>query len=144
MPWSPAPLRIAKHHALVACAFAINAQGDIAGLLRNMDRQIKGVSDLRLPDSQYLPYQVMHIRLMVGGDFPGNRHVVVFDQGFDSHTGLEIMTQAVRQYCVRNLVTDFVRVSSGHLFRCKKHSVPPSGKRKTRQVLCLTGLHDFP
>ena len=86
-----------------------------------MHRQIKVVPDLRLSGSQYPVNQFTHIRLVGGGEFPGNRHVVVLDHGLDSHTALVVMAQAIAQDRVRNLVAEFVGMPGGYLFTGKKH-----------------------
>ena len=71
---------------------------------------------------QNVPGKRLAVGFMLGSDLAGDGDFVAFDHAFHSHTAVAVMLETVGHDSVRDLVTDFIRVSARHLFTCKKHS----------------------
>ena len=81
--------------------------------------QIKVIGNGRFLLKQDFPDQFVNIRFVLAGDLTADNDVVILDQRFDSHAGMQIILHAVRNNSIRYLVGDFVRMSAGNLFSCE-------------------------
>ena len=116
---------VAKHDALVTGTAFVHTKGNIRGLFPYQNLQFQAahdvitvisVSQLLIVDTpQHIIHQLTVVWFMRACQLASNNHVIVLQQALDRHTAVLIVRQTVRHNGIRNLVTDFIRMSIGHL-----------------------------
>ena len=127
---------IAEHHALVAGAAGVHAQGDVAGLLVDAgdDRAgvgVEAVERVVIADGgDDAAHEGLEIDIGLGGDFAGDDDQAGGGQGFAGHAAVGVLLEAGVEDGVGNLVGDLVGMTLGHRLRGKQKtiaqiSIPP-------------------
>ena len=155
--------RKTEHHTLVACADGcdlsvahlvflslkslINAHGDVCGLLVQGNHNcagisvdahvVAGVADL----SDRISDDLLEIYLGLAGDLTHDNNHACGGAGLASHTAHGILGHQGVENGIRNLVADFIGMSLGNRFRCKKqffhivNNPPEKNKARTKRTV---------
>lgn len=114
---------IPEHNPLISRALCVYAARDVRTLPGDVGRDPVGAAFLLAHQGKERAtgkrIKIRHVR---GGDFAADCHVVFLDHALDGHAAFPVMTEAVGDDGVSNLIADFIRVPGGYLLGCQQHS----------------------